>query len=229
MIGRPGARHRETFSEIFLDQEAGKPKGESPVGATSRIAGGVCRVRRIVVEHGSVASKRSGIVWGLSASAVALLLASCAGGAEADPAPVTTAPPTVTTLGSPAQASTPTTTPASPEPDEGPDRGGGADGEFCQDLADDNQRSFDVLDPATVETHFTESLVVLAELGRRVPSEIAADFEVVHNNAVELAALLAEYDYEMMSVPEEELAAMTSDEVLQASIRIGDYCGFDLG
>jgi hypothetical protein len=44
-----------------------------------------------------------------------------------------------------------------------------------------------------------------------------------------LAALLAEYDYVMTAVPEEELAAMASDEVLEASTRLRDFCGLDLG
>jgi hypothetical protein len=80
-----------------------------------------------------------------------------------------------------------------------------------------------------VEEYFTENLVFLSGLEGRVPAEIAADFEVVHRNAVELAALLAEHDYVMTAVPEAELAAMASDKVLEASTRIRDYCGFDLG
>jgi len=164
--------------------------------------------------------------WGAIA-AVAVLLAACGGGAEPDPMPETTDFDSVTTGGDQAQTTVATTTPASADPEDGSERGEGAEGEFCQMMAAEN-RTYDVFDPAVVEAHFTENLEFLGLEGR-VPGEIAADFEVVHHNAVELAALLAEYDYVMTAVPEAELAAMASDEVLEASTRIRDYCGLDLG
>jgi len=169
--------------------------------------------------------------WGLwgSLAAVAVLLAACGGGAESDPMPETTDLESVTTGEDQAQTTVPTTTPTSPDPEDNPDPGEGAEGEFCQMMAAENLQSYDVFDPATVETYFTENLEFLSGLDGRVPGEIADDFEVVHRNAVELAALVAEYNYEIMAVPEEQLAAMASDEVLEASTRIGDFCGLDLG
>jgi hypothetical protein len=83
----------------------------------------------------------------------------------------------------------------------------------------ENLRTYDVFDPAIVEAYFTENLEFLSGLEGRVPGEIADDFEVVHRNAVDL----------MTAVPEEELAAMASDEVLEASTRLRDFCGLDLG
>lgn len=96
-------------------------------------------------------------------------------------------------------------------------------------MAAENLQSYDVFDPATVETYFTENLEFLSGMEGRVPSEVADDFELVHRNAVELAGLVADYDYEIVAVPEDELAAMASDEVLEASTRLRDYCGLDLG
>lgn len=166
--------------------------------------------------------------WG-SLATVAVLVAACGGAAEPDPIPGSTDLESITSVGDQAQTTVATTTPASPDPEDGSERGEGAEGEFCQMMAAENLQTYDVFDPATVETYFIENLEFLSGLGGRVPSEIADDFEVVHRNSVELAALVAEYNYEIMAVPEAELAAMASDEVLEASTRIGDYCGFDLG
>lgn len=166
--------------------------------------------------------------WG-SLATVAVLVAACGGAAEPDPIPGTTDLESVTSVGDQTQTTIPATTPASPDPEDGAEQGEGAGGEFCQMMAAENLRTYDVFDPAIVEAYFTENLEFLSGMEDRVPGEIAADFEVIHNNAVELAALLAEHDYVMTAVPEAELAAMASDEVLEASTRIRDYCGFDLG
>jgi len=170
-----------------------------------------------------------GSSWWAPVAMVAVLVAACGGGAESDPIPDTTVLGSVTTVGDQTQTTVPETSPVSPDPDEGSEQGEGAEGEFCQMMEADALRTYDVFDPAIVEEYFTENLVFLSGLEGRVPAEIAADFEVVHRNAVELAALLAEHDYVMTAVPEADLEAMASDEVLEASTRIRDYCGFDLG
>lgn len=161
---------------------------------------------------------------------VAVVVAvGCGGGDDAAEANSTSSADGVTTNPS---AKT-TTNPA--ESTSTGDMGDGGEGqgtELCEVVnASFDSDDVDVFDPEAFEESSRQNLRDLEGLEGEIPSQIEDEFVLVLEANREFVALLEEYDWMILSIPEDEprMLTMSSDEVLAASQSILDFCGVDLG
>ena len=118
------------------------------------------------------------------------------------------------------------------EPAEEPEpQGTGAfSGDWCGEA--DNNEGFGVPDLASaadVEAKATEYLAFLDEAVDKAPGEIKADVLLIANTARSFFGLFAEYDYDFLSLPQDDprLLAFDDPEIEAASNRIEEYCGWE--
>lgn len=108
----------------------------------------------------------------------------------------------------------------------------GEDTDFCEALDADMATSEDVdaFDLETFEERSRESLATIEDLRGSVPSELEDSFEILLEANREWLALLEEYDWDVLSIPENEprMLGMGSDEMVEAAETIIEYCGLDL-
>ena len=164
----------------------------------------------------------------LAAAALGLIAAACGGGSDA----------TTTTTASPAAApsddgsAAPSTTTA-PEAKETTTTGAptvsASSNEYC--LQADDSDPFDSIDllGGNLEEQVNTWLALLDEVEANAPAEIADDIAVLTAAARSMAAVLAENDYDLFSIPPDDprFLAFDAPEIEQASRNIALFCGID--
>ncbi len=161
-------------------------------------------------------------------AALALTLAACGGGSDADTAADadTTEAETTTTEAETTTTEAVTTTEAAPKTTEAmaevsmtPELEA-----FCglraqADAISDPENFFD---PESVQTWFEDNLALMRQGAEVAPDQISGDMATMVAATEELQTLFEEYGYDIISIPEAELDA-TGSEVDDASDRVSDF------
>ncbi len=162
---------------------------------------------------------------------LALVLSACGGGEDAGDDTTTT---TVAADAAPADTTADTAPEATvAEDDEGDDTGDMPNTReaYCQRAEEDN-----ALEPLNIfggdlEAQLAEYIAALDEMVANAPAEIADDVAVLADAGRAIAELLAEYEYDILAIPPEELTALEAldeDALATATQNIADFCGIDL-
>ncbi len=170
--------------------------------------------------------------------AMLLAVAAACGGGEGAATTAADTPPEVTTTLPPDTTVAPDTTEAGPDTTE--DFSGSSGSDWCELARQaedvDSLVSADNLfsgEPAAVEQALTDLLAFYDRAERVVPSEIAADFEILKSAFDRFYQELEQYDFDIISYFEAgEGTAFEDPGFAEAGERIGAYtadvCGIDL-
>lgn len=164
-------------------------------------------------------------------TALALVGAACGGGSDTTATDDNAAPATDATT-APADVSTTSTaaTTTTVEEQRNTPSGSGADSEYCTRAQEDQTfEGFNVFSD-DLEGEIERLLAMMAEAEAAAPDEIADDVRTLFNAFRELAALLAEYEYDLMAIPPDDprLTGMDTPELEQAANNVAAYCGIDI-
>lgn len=115
------------------------------------------------------------------------------------------------------QAATPDTTTTTTRPQAT------GDGDFCDQIVRDGQ-DLDVTDPAQMEEVLTAEFEHLSDLPADVPADISDEWDRFIELTERLISLYAEYDFDLSTIPEEDLQEM--QQLLGPSQQaILEHCG----
>lgn len=155
--------------------------------------------------------------------ALAALAIACGGNSDAGEisttgqGPASTESETTTTPVPDAEA--PATTEAEATATEGED--------FCGMVIRDQDEDLDISDPEALEEALRAELERLTGLVDEAPEEIREDFEAFLEASEASIELYAEYDFDIFSIPESEIAATQAQLEGPQGVLLG-YCGSDV-
>lgn len=162
----------------------------------------------------------------VSASLLILVVSGCGG--DGSGTSTTADQPTSTIATNPESETTASPGTDSTAPPTGQHEGEGEGTEFCEWILGNVDDDTDFSDPVATEESMTRNLAEAEEFRSNVPDAIAADFEVVFQQMVATKAVLADNGYDLFSIPDGVLEDLATNEMVEASSNISDYCGAGL-